>query len=496
MVKRKLKEFIFKIIDNFNRYIIKLFFTTIISLSYISCGTQQDEWTSKESSPHLMPKIVLGSLTGTPSTAGDNATFTVSLLTRPGENMVIDVSSSDTTLGTVSPDNLTFSKDNFTTAQTVTVTGQCDNQSGGGSYTLTASAASYYSADNQSISASNEEKADFKISSISGNITETGDNATFSVHLCMAPTSSVSFPVTSSDTTEGTVSTSTLSYSTSNWNTAQTVTVYGVDDTLSDDNQAFSVTLGSVTSSDANYAGKNPDDVRVTNVDNETASITVSALSGNTTEMGGTATFTVVLDSQPTSDVSIAVSSSDTSEATISPSSLTFDSSNYSTLQTVTVTGVDDFYDDDNVSYTITVDPSSSIASYNTMTSSTVTGSNIDNDTAAIAVGAKSGNTSEFGTTATINVTLATIPTANVSIVVTDNDSSEVSITPTNLTITPSTWNTTNQVTLTGQDDSDNDGNITFRISFGNATSTDSKYNGMAPSPAFVDVINVDDYED
>ena len=57
-----------------------------------------------------MPKIVLGSLTGTPSTAGDNATFTVSLLTRPGENMVIDVSSSDTTLGTVSPENLTFPK--------------------------------------------------------------------------------------------------------------------------------------------------------------------------------------------------------------------------------------------------------------------------------------------------------------------------------------------------------------------------------------------------
>ena len=112
-----------------------------------------------------------------------------------------------------------------------------------------------------------------------------------------------------------------------------------------------------------------------------------------------------------------AVSSSDTSEATISPSSLTFGSSNYSTLQTVTVTGVDDFYDDDNVSYTITVDPSSSIAIYNTMTSSTVTGSNIDNDTAAITVGAKSGNTIEFGTTATINVTLATIPTANVSIV-------------------------------------------------------------------------------
>ena len=93
--------------------------------------------------------------------------------------MVIDVISSDTTIRTVSPDNHTFSKDNYTTAQTVTITGQCDNQSGGGSYSLTTPAASYYSADNQSISASNEDKADFKISSISWNTTETADKATF-----------------------------------------------------------------------------------------------------------------------------------------------------------------------------------------------------------------------------------------------------------------------------------------------------------------------------
>jgi hypothetical protein len=236
--------------------------------------------------------------------------------------------------------------------------------------------------------------------------------------------------------------------------------------------------------------------VSVTNIDNETASITVSALSDNTTEAGDNATFTVVLDNQPTSDVSIAVSISDTTEATISPSSLTFSNSNYSTAQTVTAYGVDDYYDDDNVSYTITIDPSSSITSYNTMTSSTLTGYTIDNDTAAISVGAKSGNTSEFVTTATINVTLSTIPTANVSIVVTDNDSSEVSVSPTTLTITSSTWNTTNQVTLTGQDDNLSDGNITYRVSFATATSTDTKYNGMASSPAYIDVVNVDDGND
>ena len=478
-----------------NQFIFALSF--LFNLYFLnSCGTQQEEWKTKESSPHLSPAIVLGSLSGTPSTAGDNATFTINLQTPPGVDMVVALSSSDTTLGIVSHDNLTFSKDNYTTTQTVTVTGQCDNQSGGGTYSLTASAAQYYSSDNQSISATNKESAAFKVSSISGNISEAGDNATFTAHLCMAPTASVSISVTSSDTTEGTVSSSTLSYSSDNWSTPQTVTVYGVDDSLSDDNQAFKVTLGSVTTSDANYAGKNPDNVSVTNIDNETASITVSALSDNTTEAGDNATFTVVLDNQPTSGVSIAISISDTTEATISPSSLTFSNSNYSSAQTVTVYGVDDFYDDDNVSYTITIDPSSSITSYNTMTSSTLTGYTIDNDTAAISVGAKSGNTSEFVTTATINVTLSTIPTANVSIVVTDNDSSEVSVSPTTLTITSSTWNTTNQVTLTGQDDNLSDGNITYRVSFATATSTDTKYNGMASSPAYIDVVNVDDGND
>ena len=43
-----------------------------------------------------------------------------------------------------------------------------------------------------------------------------------------------------------------------------------------------------------------------------------------TTEAGGTATFTVVLTAQPTADVTIGLSSSDTTEGTVSPASLTF----------------------------------------------------------------------------------------------------------------------------------------------------------------------------
>ena len=67
-----------------------------------------------------------------------------------------------------------------------------------------------------------------------------------------------------------------------------------------------------------------------------------------------TDTFTVVLDAQPTSDVVIALTSSDTGEATIS-GSLTFTPANWDTPQTVTVTGVDDNLIDETISSSVSV---------------------------------------------------------------------------------------------------------------------------------------------
>ena len=95
------------------------------------------------------------------------------------------------------------------------------------------------------------------------------------------------------------------------------------------------------------YNGLNAADVTVTNTDNDAAGITVTPTAGlTTTEAGGTATFTVVLKTQPTADVTIALSSSDTTEGTVSPASLTFTAANWNMAQTVTVTGVDDALDD------------------------------------------------------------------------------------------------------------------------------------------------------
>ena len=58
-------------------------------------------------------------------------------------------------------------------------------------------------------------------------------------------------------------------------------------------------------------------DVSVTNFDDDTAAVTVSAISGDTAEAGTSATFSVVLTSQPSADVTIPILSLDTTEGTV-----------------------------------------------------------------------------------------------------------------------------------------------------------------------------------
>ena len=57
---------------------------------------------------------------------------------------------------------------------------------------------------------------------------------------------------------------------------------------------------------------------------------------------GGTAEYTVKLDSEPRETVLVNVDSGDTNAVTASPASLTFTTTNWNIPQTVTVTGVQD----------------------------------------------------------------------------------------------------------------------------------------------------------
>ena len=212
--------------------------------------------------------------------------------------------------------------------------------------------------------------------------TEAGGTVTFTVRLNSQPTGNVTIPVSSSDTTEGTVSPASLTFTSANWNTAQTVTVTGVNDNVDDGDIAYTAVIGAASSTDALYNGINPADVALINTDDDTAGITVSGPSGTTTtEAGGTVTFTVRLNSEPEGNVTIPVSSSDTTEGTVSPASLTFTSANWNTAQTVTVTGVNDPDVDGNIAYTVVIGAASSAGTpYDGINPADIALMNTDND--------------------------------------------------------------------------------------------------------------------
>lgn len=73
-----------------------------------------------------------------------------------------------------------------------------------------------------------------------------------------------------------------------------------------------------------------------------------------TTEKGGTASFTVQLQKAPTHPVTITFTTDDT-EASLSPSTLTFSNSNHTIPQTVTIRGKDDTVGDGDVKYEVSI---------------------------------------------------------------------------------------------------------------------------------------------
>ena len=86
------------------------------------------------------------------------------------------------------------------------------------------------------------------------------------------PTSNVVLSVVSADTGEATVSPSTLTFTPTNWDTAQTITVTGVDDDLVDGTQTSTVTLSVVdASSDNDFDGVADQTVSVSTTDDDTA---------------------------------------------------------------------------------------------------------------------------------------------------------------------------------------------------------------------------------
>ena len=121
----------------------------------------------------------------------------------------------------------------------------------------------------------------------------------------------------------------------------------------------YTIILGPVTSSDPKYSVIDPDDVTITNADDDTAGIYVDPTAQLTNRrvrcLDDVHRHAGTVSRQD--DVTIAVASSDTTEGTVSTDQLTFTPLDWMTPKTVTVTGEGDYVEDGDIPYTIVLGP-------------------------------------------------------------------------------------------------------------------------------------------
>ena len=226
----------------------------------------------------------------------------------------------------------------------------------------------------------------------------------------------------------------------------------------------------------------------VTITDNDTADVTVSPMSSTSmAEAGGSATFSVVLTSEPLGSVTVPITSTVgecTLDGGVNSTSLTFTSGDWSVAQTVTVTAVDDTIDFDhtcNIGLDTVTAPSDG-ATYGGDDPPDRSVSITDDDTAGITF-TVDPSIDEDGT-GTFTATLDTTALDNVTFSLTPN--SECTTAGSITILSGSTFETG---TITGTVDAVVDGTVSCSIITGSATSGgDDGYNGLTVSNFAVDV--------
>ena len=407
---------------------------------------------------------------------GGNGSYTVKLDAQPTSDVVIGVTKSGSPDVTVSPATLTFSSSNWDTAQTVTVAAAQDADAVNDAASIAHAVDASRSADEYdnvtiagvAVTVTDDDTAGVSVSETVLTVGE-GGSTTYTVKLDAQPTSDVVIGVTKTGSTDVTLDTdtgtsgnqTTLTFTPSNWDTAQTVTVAAAQDADAV-NDAASIAHAVDASRSANeFDAVTIAGVAVTVTDDDTAGVSVSETVLTVAE-GGSATYTVVLNAQPASNVVISVTKTGSPDVTVSPATLTFTTSNWSTAQTVTVAAAQDADAvNDAASITHAVVAASSADEYDLVTVAGVRVTVTENDTAGVTVSASTLTVAE-GNSSTYTVVLDAQPASDVVITVSSDNSDVTADTDaatsgnqTTLTFTSSNWDTAQTVTVSAAQDAD-----------------------------------------
>ena len=437
--------------------------------------------------------------------SGATDAYTVVLDSEPTANVVITIDpdgATDLGSGAGVAVQLTFTAGNWDTPQSVTVAA-IDDDVDQGTHTSTithtaASADGKYNGigiGNLVADILDDDTAGVTVTEGGGTtaIAEGGATDTYTIELDSEPVNNVVITLTPDselDLGSGAGVAIQFTFTAGDWDTPQTATVTAVDDAIDEGVHTGAITH-SAASTDTNYGGIAIGGVTASITDNDTADITITESAGSTdvTEGGATDTYTIVLESRPTANVTVTVDPDGQTDLGGGPGTavdLIFSPANWSAAQTVTVTAVDDVVAEGVHTSTISHTVASVDGNYDgfDLSGDDVSATITDNDSAGVTITESAGATSviETGATDTYTIVLDTKPTATVTITVDPDDQSSVGAgrdTPVDLTFTTANWSTPQVVVVTAYNDFVDEGGHTSTITH-TAASTDGVYDGIA----------------
>ncbi len=431
---------------------------------------------------------------------GGSKTFTVRLATEPSATVTVTLRRGGTTDSDVTFDTdpttdgnqstLTFTTSNWNEARTVTVSAAEDADALADRATIELSAAGGdYAGKSESVSVSVSENdaAGLTVSPTDLTVSE-GGSETFEVSLATQPSASVTVTLAQPSDTDVRVDTDsatsgnqvTLSFTTENWNEARTVSVSAAED----DDTVDERTDFKLTATGGDYEGKE-ETVRIAVADNDR--YLVVKPDSLTVAEGGSGNFTVALSSAPSAEVTVTLRRGGTSSSDVTfdtdpttdgdQSALTFTTSNWNEARTVTVSAAEDA---DALADRATIELSASGGDY-AGKSESVSVSVSENDAAALTVSPTDLTVSEGGSE-TFKVSLATQPSASVTVTLAQPSDTDVRVdtdpvasgNQVTLSFTTENWNEARTVSVSAAEDDDTvDERTDFKL-----TATGGDYEG------------------
>ena len=251
-----------------------------------------------------------GSLTFAPTSVtveeGEDATYTVRLGTAPTSTVTVTPSSDNADV-TFAPATLTFTTGNWSSPKTVTVSASEDNDLTDDTATIShsASGGGYGSVTgNVGVTVTDNDVARLLFSTTSLLVTE-GGSTTYRVRLGMMPSGTVTVTPSRTGSSDVTFAPPTLTFTTGNWNSPQTVTVSASEDSDQDNDEA---TLSHGASGGGYNTLTGNVEVAVTVNDNDVlppCTDCVWITGGSDITEGGDANFTVHANPAPSADMTV-----------------------------------------------------------------------------------------------------------------------------------------------------------------------------------------------